>query len=97
MISLPNLPHANKPVSVGWQFSTVMLLPTSKSSWGGILSQRRITSCEKAVAVASEQLEQIKTHLPADVRLLADRRSRDRTLSPDLPAAPDRSADAFEA
>ena len=27
MIYVPNLPHATKPVSVGWQFSTVMLLP----------------------------------------------------------------------
>jgi hypothetical protein len=31
-ISLPNLPHAKRPVSVGWQVSTVMLLPESRSS-----------------------------------------------------------------
>jgi hypothetical protein len=37
IIYLPNLPHAKRPVSVGWQFSTVMLLPHSPSSWGAIL------------------------------------------------------------
>lgn len=44
MIYLPNLPHATKPVSVGWQFSTLMLLPEQPSSWVGILEQRRIES-----------------------------------------------------
>ena len=73
MIYLPNLPHANKPVSVGWQFSTVMLLPNSASSWGAILSQRRISSTETAVGVASEQLEELAAHLPAGTRVLADR------------------------
>src|SRR5579872_1362533 len=27
MIYVANMPHATKPVSVGWQFSTIMLLP----------------------------------------------------------------------
>jgi hypothetical protein len=52
IIYLPNLPHATRPVSVGWQFSTVMLLPEYPSGWGAILSQRRITSAETAVSVA---------------------------------------------
>jgi hypothetical protein len=73
MIYLPNLPHASKPVSVGWQFSTVMLLPESPSSWGAILSQRRIRSSETAVAVAVEQLEALRPLLPESARLLADR------------------------
>ena len=30
MIYVCNLPHASKPVSVGWQFSTVMLLPETQ-------------------------------------------------------------------
>ena len=33
MMYVPNLPHATKPVSVGWQFSTMMLLPDTPSSW----------------------------------------------------------------
>lgn len=73
MIYLPNLPHANKPVSVGWQFSTVMLLPDAASSWGAILSQRRISRAETAVGVATEQLEELAAHLPAGTRVLADR------------------------
>jgi Transposase DDE domain len=73
MIYLPNLPHASKPVSVGWQFSTVMLLPEQPSSWGAILSQRRIQSSQTAVSVAVEQLESLRPLLPASACLLADR------------------------
>ena len=39
IIYVPNLPRATKPVSAGWQFSTVMLLPSQPSSWVGILDQ----------------------------------------------------------
>ncbi len=73
MIYVPNLPHAKRPVSVGWQFSTVMLLPESASSWGAILTQRRITSGETTVAVAIEQLESLIPLLPLGTRVLADR------------------------
>src|SRR5579884_2426020 len=73
MIYVPNLPHATKPVSVGWQFSTVMLLPDQPSSWGAILSQRRISTAETAVAVGIQQLEALRPLLPASARLLADR------------------------
>lgn len=73
MIYVPNLPHATKPVSVGWQFSTVMLLPTQPSSWGAILSQRRISTAETAVSVGSQQMEALRPLLPASARLLADR------------------------
>jgi hypothetical protein len=34
MIYVPTMPHATKPVSVGWQFSTVMLLPEQRSRLG---------------------------------------------------------------
>jgi Transposase DDE domain len=73
MIYLPNLPHATKPVSVGWQFSTVMLLPEEPSSWGAILSQERIASQETAISVAVSQLEALRSALPASANLLADR------------------------
>jgi hypothetical protein len=73
IIYLPNLPHATRPVSVGWQFSTVMLLPEHPSSWGAILSQRRIPSAETAVLVANQQLEDLRGFLPAGTRVLADR------------------------
>lgn len=73
MIYVPNLPHASKPVSVGWQFSTVMLLPEQPSSWGAPLSQRRIPSESTAVAVGIQQLEVLRPWLPETTRLLADR------------------------
>lgn len=73
MIYVPNLPHAKRPVSVGWQFSTVMLLPETRSSWGAILSQRRIKSGETAVQVAVDQLLHLQALLPEQTRVLADR------------------------
>ncbi len=73
IIYVSNLPHAKRPVSVGWQFSTVMLLPNRRSSWGAILSQRRIASTQTAVEIAVEQLEQVRPLLPDQVRVLADR------------------------
>jgi hypothetical protein len=73
IIYLPNLPHAKRPVSVGWQVSTVMLLPATRSSWGAILSQRRIRSEETAIAVAIEQVEHLRSLLPEGLRLLAER------------------------
>jgi hypothetical protein len=73
IIYVPNLSHAKRPVSVGWQVSTVMLLPATRSSWGALLAQRRITSDETAVWVAIDQLESLRCLLPAGTRLLADR------------------------
>jgi Transposase DDE domain len=73
MIYVSNLPHAKRPVSVGWQFSTVMLLPTRRSSWGAILSQERISSEQTAVGVAIAQLEHLRPLLPDGIRVLADR------------------------
>jgi Transposase DDE domain len=73
MIYLPNLPLATKPVSVGWQFSTVMLLPEQLSSWGAVLSQRRISNSQTAVSVAVSQLEALRPDLPESAALLADR------------------------
>lgn len=73
MIYVSNLPHAKRPVSVGWQFSTVMLLPSRRSSWGAILSQERIASSQTAVGVAVWQLDHLRPLLPDGVRILADR------------------------
>jgi hypothetical protein len=73
IIYVSNLPHAKRPVSVGWQFSTVMLLPNRRSSWGAILSQERIASSQRAIGVGIAQLEHLRPLLPDGVRLLADR------------------------
>jgi len=73
MIYVPNMPHATKPVSVGWQFSTLMLLPEQPSSWVGILEQRRIGSERTAIEVGIEQLRAVLPRIGRAVILLADR------------------------
>jgi hypothetical protein len=73
MIYVPNMPHATKPVSVGWHFSTVMLLPEQPSSWVGILEQRRISSDQTAIEVGIEQLRAVLPLIRRPVILLADR------------------------
>jgi hypothetical protein len=73
MIYVSNLPHASKPVTVGWQFSTIMLLPRQPSSWVGILDQQRIKTDQTAVEVACEQLRAVVPLLARPVLILADR------------------------
>jgi hypothetical protein len=73
MIYVPNLPHATKPVSVGYQFSTLMLLPDQPSSWVGILDQRRISTEQTAIEVGIEQLRAVLPQIQHPVMLLADR------------------------
>lgn len=73
MISVCNRPHTRQPVSVGWQFSTVMLLPEQRSRWGAILSQRRMARSQTAGEVALAPVEHLRPLLPHGVRVLADR------------------------
>ena len=73
IIPVSNLPRAAKPISVGWQFSTVMVLPTEASSWVGILDQQRITKKQTAIAVAIAQLRALLPLLQRPVLVLADR------------------------
>src|SRR5437660_750514 len=74
MIYVPNMPHATKPVSVGYQFSTLMLLPEQPSSWVGILEQRRIRTDQTAIQVGIEQLRAVLPQMRGRrVILLADR------------------------
>ena len=40
----PNVPESSKPISYGWQFSTVVLLPGQPSSWTAVLEKPRIRS-----------------------------------------------------
>lgn len=74
MIYVPNMPHASKPVSVGWQFSTLMLLPDQPSSWVGVLDQRRIGTEQTAIGVGIEQLRAVLPQIKRRrVIVLADR------------------------
>ena len=73
MIYVHNLPHATTPVSVGWQFSTLMLLPEQASSWVAVLDQQRIRTDQTAIEVAIEQLQAFLPLCQRPVILLADR------------------------
>ena len=73
IIYVPNMPRATKPVSVGWQFSTVMLLPTEPGSWVGVLDQRRVRTDQTAIQVAIAQLSEVVPQLKRRVTILADR------------------------
>ena len=55
----PNLPESSKPISYGWQFSTVVMLPAPSSSWTAVLDQRRIRSDQTSVEVAVAQLREL--------------------------------------
>jgi hypothetical protein len=73
-VHVSNLPLADKPVSVGWSFSVVTLLPETASSWTPILEVQRIASTETAIGVAIEQLRWLHSLLGTRrVIVLADR------------------------
>lgn len=73
IIHVSNLPRATKPISVGWQASTVMLLPEVPSSWVGILDQRRIPTAQTAIEVAIAQLQALIPLIDHPIILVADR------------------------
>src|SRR5260370_13276952 len=56
VVYVPNLPASSKPISYGWQFSTVVLLPHQPSSWTAVLDQQRIRSEQTSGEVAATQL-----------------------------------------
>jgi DDE superfamily endonuclease len=71
-----NLPESRTPpITAGWQFSTLMVLPDPVSSWGYILDNQRITSQQTAGEVAAVQLRAAVALLPKGLRplLTADR------------------------
>jgi hypothetical protein len=59
-IHVANLPLADKPISIGWMFSVVGLLPDQASSWVPPLDLQRISSEQTAVGVAIDQLRRLK-------------------------------------
>jgi DDE superfamily endonuclease len=74
IIHLPNLPLVDKPISVGWTFSTVVMIPERTSSWTPILDQQRISSEQTAIGVAIAQLQALKPLFGSRrVIILADR------------------------
>lgn len=68
-----NLPECKKPITSGWQFSTVVALAEPTSSWSYILDQQRVTSQTTAIEIAETQLQRLAPHLPKSAIVLLDR------------------------
>ncbi len=73
-IHRPNLPLCDKPISLGWSFSLVGVLPEQPSSWTPPVEIQRISAQETASEVAIEQLRRLKPLFgKRQVIVLADR------------------------
>jgi hypothetical protein len=68
-----NLPESAKPVTYGWQFSTVVALPQKPGGWTYILDQRRVSTTTTALQVAAAQLSRLAKQLPKETIALLDR------------------------
>jgi hypothetical protein len=68
-----NLPECKKPITFGWQFSTVVALPQTPSSWTYVLSQHRVSTETTAAQVAFAQLQQLVPLLPPNTVAMLDR------------------------
>jgi hypothetical protein len=68
-----NLPECKKPVTYGWQFSTVVALPPTPSSWTYALSEQRVTTETTPAQVAVEQLKYLLPLLTQDTITVFDR------------------------
>lgn len=72
-LSVHNLPECQKPITCGWQFSTVVALPETPSSWTYVLDQHRVNTETTAAQVALTQLQQVVPLLPPNTIAVLDR------------------------
>jgi hypothetical protein len=68
-----NLPECDKPITYGWQFSTMVALPETASSWTYILDQQRVSTETTSAHVAFAQLSQVAPSLPKNTIAVLDR------------------------
>src|SRR5450631_4924004 len=68
-----NLPECKKPITFGWQFSTMVVLADPASSWTYILDQQRVASQTTAIEVAEGQLRRLVPLLPKNAIVVLDR------------------------
>ena len=68
-----NLPECDTPVTVGWQFSTVVVVPPQASSHTYILSNRRIPTSQTPAQVAAAQLKELRPYFTERPINLGDR------------------------
>ncbi len=70
---VPNLPKAQAAATIGWTFSTVVVLPEPASSWTYVLDNQRLPSAQTASQLAAAQLRDLVPLLPARPVIMADR------------------------
>lgn len=68
-----NLPDCDNPVTYGWQFSMVALLPLLTCSWCYILDCVRISSDQTPATTAADQLQVLTRLFEQRVLVVADR------------------------
>jgi hypothetical protein len=68
-----NLPDCDKPVTAGWQFSTVVVVPAQTSSHTYIVSNRRIPTSQTPAQVAAQQLQDLRQYFKERPLNLGDR------------------------
>ncbi len=73
VVHKPNLPENRTPITYGWQFSTLVVLPQQPSSWTYLLDQQRISSTQTAVQVAIAQIVAVVPQLAARPVIVSDR------------------------
>lgn len=68
-----NLPGKQKAITVGWQFSTAVVLDAPASSWTYQLDHQRVASDTTAIEVAEKQLKRLVPLLPKKTIVVLDR------------------------
>ena len=66
----------NKPIGVGFGYSTIAYIPENKGSWALPLLHERINSSETAISKLSQQLQQVCSHLNERGILVVDSQGR---------------------
>lgn len=63
VVYVPNLPESDRPISYGWQFSTLVLLPEEAGQGSYVLDTQRIASSSLATEIAAQQVNEVVPHL----------------------------------
>lgn len=72
-VHAPNLPAGCRPVTVGWQFSSLVVLPERPGSFVYLLDTLRIPSHQTPAQVGAEQVQKMLPRLSRRALLLGDR------------------------
>lgn len=68
-----NLPECDKPVTYGWQFSSLVVLPEQPSSWTYVLDQQRVSTDTTASQVALAQVARLCQSCSTPIITVLDR------------------------